>query len=140
MTKDKFDVAFETRQRILDYANKHGKAIGMEVAAALGISNDYANRSMNKMVAMGEMERVGEYKAVVFYPIAKMTRPASEMRELMRDRRKDTRVVEAEKSKAKRKSAPWLTIHVCSDKDTPIQNQGGQGALRRVATIRAIEL
>jgi hypothetical protein len=136
---DKFETAANTRQAILDYANKHGRCTCIEVAAYIGISNDHANRSMNKMVADGEMERIGAYKHVVYIPLATKARSADEMRERMIGRRRTARAHEVEKAKAKAKRTGRF-VHVCSDTEPPIKNQGGQGAIRRGVTIQAIEL
>ena len=136
---DKFDNAANNRQTILDYANKHGRCTCIEVAAYMGTTNDQANRNMNKMVADGEMERIGSNKNVVYLPLAAKARSAEEMRERMIGRRRVARAHEVEKAKAKAKRTGRY-VHVCSDTEPPIPNQGGQGAVRRGATIQAIEL
>ena len=137
---DKFDNVCIVRQKILDELNRSGQGNSKSVAAAVGISMDYAYQNMASMCTYGECEKRGRLHGVHFVPLKTVTTPAAEMRKLQEQNRAANKKAEQERVRASKKStAKWHYVHSEHRKpdDPPLKNQGGQGSVRHTSWARS---
>ena len=137
----KFQRAAENRQKVLDFLKENPGAHSRQIAEALNVA---MNTLANWMI---EMDRKGEIRREPFilklpkcaqrsyrcYALVDKTTAWQEMAH------KANRVQEEQKAERKPgKNKPWITRNVDPDRK-PIQNQGGQGAVRRNGWSRSEE-
>lgn len=135
---DKFDNVCIVRQKILDELNRAGQGNSKSVAAAVGISMDYAYQNMASMCSYGECEKRGRLHGVHFVPLKTVTTPAAEMRKLQEQNRAANKKAEQERVKEVRRGRePWRMVHIVKPDDKPIPNQGGQGSVRHTSWARS---
>lgn len=124
---DKFDVAFETRTKILDWLHKNQNSTNQQITAALGFKKDHVYRSTCRMVELKEIERHGKGHGATFVAIVANTTPASTLRSLALNNQKQSLAENnAFGSRLKPAKEPWRYVHIVGD-SPPIKNQGGQG-------------
>lgn len=126
---DKFDVAQQTRQAILDLANSLGNITSRIVVDNLEYNMDHAYRSMTKMVEAGELDKHVKGSGVYFTPLKTITQSSEEMRSKQYKTLLENRFSMENRTKSKRKKCePWRTIHLGSENPHPIPSQGGQSS------------
>ncbi len=109
------------RQLVLDYLNQYGESTTSMIARDLSRNHRYVTKLMQTMRSMGDVtfeikpagnRKVPHYTAAVATTKAMTVEPDS-----------DTDV------SGFVSKGPWHTGNRCSNKNPPIKNQGGQGAV-----------
>ena len=129
---DRFDLAAELRQKILDYINANGTTSSKQVARHFKITHDAAYRATQKMYRLKELSKTGDRMTTVFNAIKTESASASELRDAAYNKRSYNMM--EKRPQIQKNTRPGHYIH---HPDMPIKNQGGQGNLRRVVGIQA---
>lgn len=119
MTKK--NIPARRRQAILDFLNDGGEATAAQISAGVGLEKRTIHNYLQDMRADREIRtderRVG--RTVVYVHSALVTKTACA----------------SAPPPEKPNTEPWRTVHKGTDRDRPIPNQGGQGALRRTVFV-----
>jgi hypothetical protein len=132
----------QTRQTILNHLHATKPAGCKDIAIAINIGKNAVESGLRAMLQRGEIERLGAGQATRYKAIATTTVSAEQIIEEMAAKRYG--IADHNKAKAKAKQAP---LKPCEPwryrskdyrnpyKDLPLQNQGGQGALRSTVFV-----
>ena len=132
----RYEKTAAVRQSALDYLHQNPGSSAAQVAAAIKQTRGTTGNALRSMSDMGEVRKTGN----VYTAIATQTISADEQREKAGNKmgygqhnknqadfgRREVTVVVGAK-----------TIHRGMERDRPLQNQGGQGALRRQVGIQS---
>jgi hypothetical protein len=129
---DRFDLAAELRQKILDHINANGPTTSRQVAEKFSLNHDHAYRTTRRMFEIGELSRRGKGSAAIFTALLTKSTSAKILRDSAYNKRSLTMMEEP--PVVRKKTGPGHYIH---HPDMPIKNQGGQGNLRRAVGIQA---
>jgi len=133
LVKDKYEKSYALRQKILEHFEKSGETSSVEVAAAMEISIDHANRACNAMVKEGTLARRGIAKAITYVATGQPLPSAEEMRARVYKLRSDNLREQAQAHKAI--GGPGSRVYLGGQLRST--SQGGQGALPMPFGIRA---
>jgi hypothetical protein len=122
---DRFDLAAELRQKILDHINANGPTTSRQVAEKFSLNHDHAYRTTRRMFEIGELARRGKGSAAIFTALLTKSTSAKILRDAAYNKRSLTMMEEP--PVVRKKTRPGHYIH---HPDKPIPNQGGQGAER----------
>ncbi len=134
---DKFEKAAVLRATVITHIRDNPHQSTRQTADALGLALDTVARAMRAMTEVGELAKHGQGRSITYTVLTDSTYDAKEARDnAFRRRAESLSKTNAEKAqpKPKRGGEPWRHVHT---PDRPVQNQGGQGALRRVAGIKS---
>lgn len=122
------DIPTETRQRVLDWLNKHGEASAKQLAAALGMNRSTLGNYLGAMRSDKELatrEEGGRTCFVIFYSAlvetTKQPRTAAELNDPLLGQFKIL----------------GRTTYYGTQREHPYPDQRGQGATRRVVGIQS---
>lgn len=129
-----YRAAAARRQAILDYLACHPGARMGDIGAWLAARGDHGSvgNTVRTLIDWNEARFEGNSRTRSYYAIARTTRSAEEccqLRDALLAQSNAARADASGNETTRRRPEPWRFIHRASE--TPIPNQGGQGALRQ---------
>jgi hypothetical protein len=136
---DKYMVASDIRQMVLDYANKEGRITGKQITQNLMwkgrfLKLDHAVRTCNRMAVDGELLKHGKSSGIFFTPLKTKTMSAIELRDRQGNRKRDSNNTPPETENVTRITRRGL-IHNGMSRTRPLPYQGGQGSGRQKVCV-----
>lgn len=147
---DHFDTAYALRMSILGYLNAHGVCSSRQIADGVSADIHKVGRALRFMATVSEIQVLGQGKRMRYLALTTVSQSAQVGRDEMHRRRASTVEWQAEQDAAKEAKlaqatkeagrSTGRTFHIVTNKDKPIQNQGGQGSstIRRVSSLEYV--
>lgn len=129
--RDRYERAYQLRVRILDYMESVAPIGCPDLALAIGITIDHANRTCNAMVREGTLSRTGFGKHITYAITGEPPITADVQRERVNKLRSESSRDSHHIGKII--GGPGSKVHVGGELKSTAQ--GGQGAIRRVVGI-----